>query len=142
MRLQTPGFLAEALTWSHNYYIACAVETAVAMGVPPTSLIDADKQPSDAWSSADKKLAIAWTVLQKETCGICGNPIWICRSDDSRLGFKPHKSMCYADAEHQKVSEKRQYKKLRPGERLVVRPYMSDDSPLPSRATYLRAEQD
>ena len=137
-----PDFLAETLTWPHNYYLTCAVETAVKMGLPPTCLLIVEGQPSAPWSSADKKLAIAWTILQHETCGTCGNPLWICRSDDKNLQFKSSKNTCYADAEYQKAQKAKQNQNMRPGQFLSVIPYMADGSALPSRRSFLSAQSD
>lgn len=136
-----PGFLAEVLTWPKNYYNAVAVETAVNMGIPPTSLLS-DKQPSESWSRADKKLAVAWTLLQRETCSRCGQPIWICRSSDKNVSFKMKRDVCYATAEFDRNKDKKQYKDPKPGEYFFTVPYTIDDSPLPSRKAYLESIAD
>jgi len=133
-----PGFLAEVLTWPHNYYNYMAVETAVAMGLPPTSFLS-EKEPSAGWSREDKKLAIALTILKRETCQKCGQPLWICRSSERNLLFKVKKATCYASAEYEKAADKKQNKELKPGEYMFTVPYMMDDGPLPSRRDYLEA---
>lgn len=131
-----PDFLAEVLTWPHNYYNKLAVETAVSMGLPPTSML-MDKQPSEGWSREDKKLAIALTILKNETCTKCGQPLWICRSDDKNLLFKTAKGLCYATQQFEKDSKKKQNENLKPGEFLYTVPYMYDDSALPSRRAWM-----
>lgn len=131
-----PDFLAEVLTWGHNYGNLMAVKTAVKMGLPPTSFLT-DKDPSEGWSREDKKLAIALTILEHETCSKCGQPIWLCRSSDRNLLFKTAKATCYATAEFEKASKKKQNENLKPGEYMYVSPFMLDDSPLPSRQDYL-----
>lgn len=133
-----PDFLAEVLTWNHNYGNLMAVQTAVKMGLPPTSFLT-DKDPSEGWSREDKKLAIALTILEKETCSKCGQPIWICRSSDKNLLFKVRKTTCYATAEYEKEQKNNEKRKvvLKPGEYMYVLPYMLDGSNLPSRRAYL-----
>lgn len=133
-----PDFLAEVLTWNHNYYNRMAVETAVGMGLPPTSFL-MNKEPSEGWSREDKKLAIALTIIKHETCGKCGQPVWICRSTEKGLLFKTKKATCYASAELERDAEKKENKKLKPGEFLYVVPYMYNDTNLPSRSDYLKS---
>lgn len=137
-----PDFLAEVLTWPKSYTYALAVETAMNNSVPPTTFILKDKQPSDGWSSADKKLAVAWTVLNKEICKTCGNPLWICRSSDKNLLFSVRKDTCYAKAELERW-EKKNKTPLKPGEYPYVVPSMRhDEDPLPRRAAYLAELQE
>lgn len=131
-----PDFLAEVLTWNNNYYNLIAVQTAVKMGLPPTSFLT-DKDPSAGWSREDKKLAMALTVLERETCNQCGQPLWICRSDNKNLLFKVKKATCYAAREHKKFSDSKQGQNLRPGEYSYTVPFMLNDEPLPSRREYL-----
>lgn len=133
-----PDFLAEVLTWSHNYYSYIAVETAYKQGLPPTSFLT-DKQPSAEWSREDKKLAMAYTIVQRETCSKCNQPLWICRSDNKNLLFKVSRATCYATAEMEKEQKKKQRRELKPGEYEYVVPFMRPDGPLPSRKEYLTA---
>lgn len=139
MKRPMPDFLAEVLTWSKNYYNLMAVQTAVKMGLPPTSMLS-DKQPSEGWSREDRKLAIALTIMERETCSKCGQQIWICRSTDKNLLFQTKKATCYATAQSEKDAKSNQFKaeNLKPGEYTFVVPYMyGDDQTLPSRSDYL-----
>ena len=136
-----PGFLADVLTQPRNYTYLISVQTAMDLRLPPTTFIYEDRQ-GDKWTPEDKKLAIAWTILQKETCGICGQPLWICRSDNRQLGFKVKTSVCYSDKELNSKQNKKKSDNLKPGERLYTVPYMYDDSPLPSRAEYYKSLED
>jgi len=133
-----PDFLAEVLTWNNNYYNAVAVETAVGMGLRPTAFIN-DGDPRGEWSREDKKLAMAFTIMQRETCQKCGQPLWICRSDNKNLQFKAQKGVCYVTAELEKAAESRANKNLKKGQYLFAVPYMFDESPLPSRREYLES---
>lgn len=40
------------------------------------------EQPTDPWTDADFRLLEAYQILQDETCGNCGHPIWLCRSNE------------------------------------------------------------
>jgi hypothetical protein len=136
-----PDFLAEVLTWPSNYYNAIAVETAYKQGLPPTSFLG-DKDPSEGWSREDKKLAMAYTILQREVCSQCGQPLWICRSGNNQLVFKVRKDVCYSKAEIEKYHNKKPAPKLKPGEYVYTVPEMLDNSPLPSRLDYLKGLND
>lgn len=96
------------------------------------------KQPSDPWTAIDKKLLTAWTVLQKETCGECGQPLWICRSNNNNLTFSVRKGMCYAKLAMEKWRDTPGGKEPKKGEVPYVIPSRFDeDIPLPSRMDYL-----
>lgn len=109
--------------------------------LPPTTFIY-DNRQGDKWTPEDKKLAIAWTILQRETCKTCGQPMWICRSDNRGLGFKVKTSVCFADKELNSSINKKRAEKLKPGEQQYVVPYMYDGSALPSRAEYMTSLAD
>lgn len=138
-----PDFLAEVLTWPRNYYNAVAVQTAVNMGLRPTCMLT-DEQPNAPWSRADKKLAIAYTILNRETCTKCGQPLWICRSTDSKLRFKVRRAVCFASQELEKYSESKNGKNLKKGEYIYAVPeYDADpEAPLPSRLEYFESLND
>jgi hypothetical protein len=97
-----------------------------------------DRQPEDGWSKADKKLAIAWTILQRETCRECGQPLWICRSSNKNLLFSVRTDLCYAKAELEKWQDGPRAKKLKRGEHPYISAKMRNEKdPMPSRLTYL-----
>ena len=131
-----PGFLAEVLTWPKNYSYAIAVETAMSLNLPPTVMLVDGRQPTDGWNASDKKLAMAWTILQKETCPQCGQPLWICRSNNKNLLFSIRKDTCYAYAELEKW-QKGKNSKLKNGEHPYIVPKMRNDEPMPTRKQYL-----
>jgi hypothetical protein len=135
-----PDFLAEVLSWPQNYQHAIAVQTAYELGLPPTSLILPDKQPSDPWSPQDKKLAIAYTILKRETCSQCGQPIWICRSSNSMLAFSVRSDVCYAKAALDRHNNSKTAKKEGPGEFRYVVPEMLNGDAFPRRMDYLKEQ--
>lgn len=138
-----PDFLADALTWPSNYTAALAVETAYKMGVRPLTFLQADAQPTEPWTTHDKKLLMAWTILQKETCGECGQPLWICRSSDNNLTFSVRKGMCYAKAAMEKWRESAAGKKTKPGETPYTVPSRyNEELPLPTRSKWMEELQE
>lgn len=133
-----PDFLADSLTWPQNYSAALAVQTAYEMGVPPMTFLKEESQPTDQWTPADKRLLMAWTILQKETCQECGQPLWICRSNNKNLSFSVRKGMCYAKLEMEKWRESTAGKNMKNGEVPYVIPRRYNEAePLPSRRDYL-----
>lgn len=122
------------------------VKSALALNLRPSAHILALKRPASNWSEEDHKLAIAYSVLQSETCDKCGQPIWVCRNDDNRIQFKVKKYTCHGEKKLQKTRkdwEKRNTGKdkerLKDGEYEYVVPYMTDGSQLPSRIEWLES---
>lgn len=115
------------------------VRSAVEMGLRPSAHIMALKKPSSDWSVWDHKLAVAFSRLNAEMCDKCGNPIWLCRTTDSRVRFEVDTYVCYADKELSKRRKEREKKKkdLKDGEYEYVRavPDSSVDA-LPTREDY------
>jgi hypothetical protein len=64
------------------------------------------EQPTGPWKDADRKLLRALQILEDETCGHCGNPVWLCHSEDSNLLWEVRTQVCYAQKEVQSWSEK------------------------------------
>jgi len=137
-----PDFLAETLTWPGNRHYVNAIKTAREWGVPPLVIL-AEAQPSDGWTPADRKLAQALTILEAETCGQCGVPVWLAYSTDNRVQFKIESSFCYACAVLEQDRRDHEKKKSKPGEVRTVQPttVFAEDR-LPSRReSYQRMER-
>ncbi len=135
-----PGFLADVLSQGHNYELTLAIETAVKMGLPPRSLLIATAQPTDDWTIEDKKLVIAFTVLDKQRCGKCGQPLWICRSMNNNLDFSVKVGTCYVEKaleDRKKKDSKRKDGGLKDGQFYYTEPIMRGDKPLPTRQEWL-----
>lgn len=84
-------------------------------------------------------------MLQEETCGECGNPIWVCRNEDaSWIGFKVKTTKCFAKAEMDKWREaqEKKSKKQAPGVIPYVVPFSYDDRPMPSRMDFYASLSD
>lgn len=90
----------------------------------------------------------AYQILQDETCPTCGNPIWICRSENPNLRFKMESSVCFADRE-QRLWEERKHRNAKnagkkdgwepaPGEQWFAVPTMVNGEHLPTRNDYYR----
>lgn len=104
-------FLADVLTWPGNRSYITAIKAARDFSVPPTVLILRNKQPSDGWSDVDKKLAVAFQILEDETCNDCGVPIWIGHSDDEHVVFEIKSRVCYSCAAIEQAQEREQNRK-------------------------------
>lgn len=101
------------------------------------------EQPSDPWTKFDFMLLEAYQILKDETCGDCGNPVWICRNEfASNVGFKIKTTTCFAKAElekHQERASKSEGSKRDYGVTEYAVAYTYDDSPMPSRMSFLKA---
>lgn len=40
------------------------------------------EQPDGPWTDSDRRLLRAYQIMQDESCGHCGQPIWLCRNED------------------------------------------------------------
>ena len=128
-----PDFLAEVLTWSENFYINVAIETALKLNQPPIGFIN-DSLGGDEWTWLDKRLAVAFNLMNKEVCESCGKPIWICRNDDRNIDFSVRVAKCYAKEALERDEEsrsKRKNGKLKKGEYLYVVPIQVNGQELP-----------
>lgn len=142
-----PGFLADVLSRAKNFGMMQSIEAALDLRMPPTALIYKDRQPSDDWDDVDKKLAVAAHILKKQTCPKCGQPLWICRSDDANLDFVVRTAVCYSTKALETARNKRQKsnqkgKDLKPGEFEYVEPVMLFDKKMPTRDGWLRSLQE
>ena len=122
----------------------------MAAGIRPSAMIF-HEQPTDPWTPYDFMLLEAYQILQDETCNQCGNPIWVCRSEDPNVTFKIRNSVCFADREFKKweKSKQKQAERLKkgawepePGEEWYPVAVTVDGGPLPSRNDYLRSLAD
>lgn len=129
-----PDFLAEVLTWSENYYIALAIETALELKLPPLGFIRMDDDASPVWSGLDKKLAVAFKIMEKEVCGSCNQPIWICRNTSNDIDFSIRVDTCYSKKAMEEAEKKRSRMrdgKLKPGQYLYSVPVTASGDELP-----------
>lgn len=100
------------------------------------------EQPSDPWVPFDFMLLEAYQTLEDETCGECGNPIWVCRNEEANnVGFKVKVTKCFAKAELDKWTEKENKKTNKKGfgEIPYIVAYTYDDGPMPTRRSYLES---
>lgn len=51
-------------------------------------------QPTDPWKGVDFALLTALQIIEQETCGDCGNPIWHCDSRDRDLNMRVKSRVC------------------------------------------------
>lgn len=65
----------------------------------PSAALLEDSDPFSGWTSHDYRLQEALSILEKEVCKTCGNPVWLCHSADNRIEFEVRVAGCYAKAE-------------------------------------------
>lgn len=104
------------------------------------------EQPNEPWTEYDFKILEAYQILQDETCNQCGNPVWLCHSEDNRLEFKAVHSTCFATKAHlaaedskKKSGEKADKKeKASWGRTTYMKPYIvqNAEGDLPTRWDY------
>lgn len=136
-----PDFLADALSYPQNSVTRLAVETAFKMGIRPQTFMSNTAQPGEPWDKMDKKLLLAWTLLEQESCGECGQPLWVCRSDSNNLSFSVRTKTCYAKMAMDTWRDSTAGKKAmeRPGVVPFVIPTRYDESiPLPTRTDWYK----
>lgn len=75
-------------------------------GKPPSSFILGSDQKS--WNKWDILVAEAYEIVQREKCGQCGLPVWVCRSDDEHIQFKMKRDTCHAIAKKSEYEKKHQ----------------------------------
>lgn len=118
------------------------IGAAIDSGLRPSAHILLLKKPTSNWSAWDHKLSVAFSQLQSEMCDKCGNPIWLCRNDDSRVRFEVDTYVCHADKELSKRRKEREKKKpkreLKDGEYEFVRAVPDFGSELPTRDDYYK----
>jgi hypothetical protein len=104
-------------------------------------LILKSRQPSDGWTEFDKKLAVAFQILEDETCSDCGVPIWLAHSDDKDIIFEVKSRVCYSCAAVEAAQEKKSRRKPAKGLKRFLTTRTRDDTPhLPSRRKYLERQ--
>lgn len=83
------------------------------------------EQPGLPWTPEDFKLLEAYQILDNEICGQCGNPLWLCHSEDPNLQFDVRVSTCNATnaIDSWRANQEKRNKKVRPGENPFAVPY-------------------
>ena len=105
--------------------------------MPPLTMLTG--QPSEWSDERNRKLAMALTILEEETCKQCGTPAWVGMSTNNEIVFDLKSAVCYGCAEVEKDredSEKKRGRIRQKGETRYVSPrnVWGADHPLPSRA--------
>ena len=78
-----------------NQYLVTRIKAAITANIRPSAMLYHD-QPNGAWTEEDFKILEAYQILQDEICPQCGNPIWLCRSNDDSVSWTVEKSVCRA----------------------------------------------
>jgi hypothetical protein len=104
-------------------------------------LILTHKQPSDGWSNVDKKLAVAFQILDDETCPDCGIPIWIGHNDAEDIVFEIKSRVCYSCAQVENDRDKRENKKNKRKPTKGEKHFLSDETKIiHSREEFYKSE--
>lgn len=114
------------------------VSSAVKQGQRPTAALKELSNPHKGWVRLDYIIQDAYFLLEKEVCGICKNPIWLCHSTDNNIDFLVKTRTCYAKAELDDFEKSPRGKNLDSGEYTIAVPTGIDDLeggtvPLPTR---------
>ena len=97
------------------------------------------EDPYTGWLSLDYRLEEAVLTLDRDICKSCGNPVWLCHTANSAVGFEIRSGWCYGKAELDDYNDSPEANKLESGEyRYAVAVGLTDEStgerdPLPTR---------
>ena len=100
------------------------------------------------WDKRDRNLLEAYQIIEDETCGECGNPVWICRAEDSNVQFSIEKDTCYAkrayeeattDMSSHKTAKERSKARAKFGVIEYPKAFTLDGSLLPTRKDFYAA---
>lgn len=103
------------------------------------------------WDKRDRNLLEAYQIIEDERCGECGNPVWLCRSDDSNITFKIEKDICFAkrayeeatqDMSQYKTAKERNKARSKWGVIEYPKPVTLDETPLPTRRDFYERRTD
>lgn len=96
------------------------------------------EQPSLEWEPFDFALTEALEILESETCGMCGHPVWLCDSKSRYLEFKTRTRICRATVviENKRNPKAEREDKANFGKTYYAVPEMRFDKPLPTRNEY------
>lgn len=136
------------LSQPQNQHVIRKIRAALNAKIRPSALVygEAVEKP---WSTKDKMLVEAYQILEDEKCPECGNPIWICRNEDSNIQFKVRKTTCYGKRrmdEHRtdlKSMSTKEKNKARQdwGKIEWPEPFTLDETPLPTRREFFERLQ-
>ena len=104
------------------------MKASIAHGIRPTALV-LGKDSRKPWGRWDILLAKAYQRFLNELCQQCGNPKYICHTDDNRIQVKIGRDECALTAKAERAQEE-----LARGDRksyglkLYGQPYLTDDA--------------
>ena len=104
------------------------MKASIAHSIRPTALI-LGKDSKKRWSRYDTLFAKAYQRFLNEICQQCGNPKYLCRTDDNRVQFKVAYDECAASAvaerEQAKIAKE---KNPRHGTQVYAEPFLTEDA--------------
>lgn len=110
------------------------IKAAKEWGFLPTSLIAGEQNRAGRPGEWDLLLAEAEVLVELERCKQCGQPRYVCQSDDPDIAFEIREEVCYATQARAKA-EKTRNKGKKPedvpaGVMLGTEPYTYSQTPL------------
>jgi hypothetical protein len=131
------------LVWQRNLPYLSRIKAAVDAHLRPTAALLEQPDPHSGWTSYDYRLLEALSIIEREKCPTCGNPVWLCHSYDNTIEFEVKVGNDYAKAAIEEYEKDESKPKLTPGQFLYATAVGIENEdgshePLPSRREVLK----
>ena len=105
------------------------MKASIAHGIKPSALI-LGKDSHKPWSRTDIVLAKAYQRFLNELCQQCGNPKYLCHSDDNRIQFRVAYDECASNAvaEKEQARISKEQKSPKYGRNVYAEPFLTEDA--------------
>ena len=106
------------------------MKASIAHNIRPSALV-LGRDSQKPWNRWDVLLAKAYQRFLNEICQQCGNPKYLCHSNDNRIQFKPARDECAATqvaerAQHEIANKKNSKPEF--GVKIFGEPYLTEDA--------------
>lgn len=104
------------------------MKASIAHGIRPTALI-LGKDSRKGWNSYDIVFAKAYQRFLNEICQQCGNPKYMCHTDDNRIQFRIARDECAATAVAEREQERISKSNIKNyGVQVYAEPFLTQDA--------------
>ena len=104
------------------------MKASIAHGIRPTALI-LGKDSRKGWNSYDIVFAKAYQRFLNEICQQCGNPKYMCHTDDNRIQFRIARDECAATAVAEREQERISKGNIKNyGVQVYAEPFLTQDA--------------
>jgi hypothetical protein len=104
------------------------MKASIAHGIRPSVFI-LGKDSRKPWGKWDLTLAKAYQRFLNELCQQCGNPRYICHTDDNRVQFKLSEDLCASAAVSERAQDAASKKETKSyGKNVYAQPYLTEDA--------------